>query len=184
MKRIRIVELILVSLSLFGCGVTDGVAPTSRKRVFVTSTSQTGNFGGVTGGDAYCATRAAAANLGGNWKAWLSDSNNDAITRLNDVGPWYLIDQVTLVFTNKAAIPSFPLSAINQSELQTVINAFVATGTLSTGLRDAANNCLNWTDGTGGSNARVGSSNLLTASWTANTTGVCSGPARLYCFEQ
>ena len=40
-------------------------------RLFVTSVTSTGSFGGLAGGDARCNTAAQAANKGGTWKAWL-----------------------------------------------------------------------------------------------------------------
>src|SRR5262245_2730644 len=83
----------------------------SGKRIFVTSTPYTGdlktNGAGMTGlhgADNLCGLAATAAGLGGTWTAWLSSSTVDAIDRINDVGPWYLVDRCTLVFNNKASI--------------------------------------------------------------------------------
>lgn len=61
-----------------------GVSSTApASRVFVTSTVYNGNLGGLAGADAKCQERANAAGLGGAWKAWISDSNISASSRLN-----------------------------------------------------------------------------------------------------
>lgn len=54
---------------------------TQSKRAFVTSTTYTGNLGGISGADALCQARADAASLGGSWIAWLSTSAINAISR-------------------------------------------------------------------------------------------------------
>ena len=41
-------------------------------RVFVTSSTQNANFGGLAGGDLLCTNLAIAAGLVGKWAAWLS----------------------------------------------------------------------------------------------------------------
>jgi hypothetical protein len=52
--------------------------------VFVTSTTQTGNLGGLSGADQICNDRAVAAGLTGNYLAWLSTSSMDAIDRFSN----------------------------------------------------------------------------------------------------
>src|SRR5512143_171625 len=43
----------------------------TRKRIFVTSTTKSGNLGGVNGANDECQQRATAAKLGGTFIAWL-----------------------------------------------------------------------------------------------------------------
>jgi hypothetical protein len=63
----------------------DGIG-SGIKRVFVTSTDPNGaSFGGVTGADAQCQSRASAAALGGTWKAIVS-STNELAWAINRVG--------------------------------------------------------------------------------------------------
>ena len=50
------------------------------KFVFVTSTTHTGDLGGIAGGDGICNDRAADAGLPGVYKAWLATSDADAPT--------------------------------------------------------------------------------------------------------
>lgn len=69
------------------------VPSTSYQRIFVTSTRYNGNLGGLSGADVKCQDRANAANLGGTWKAWLSDSTTSASSRLvHSSNPYKLLD--------------------------------------------------------------------------------------------
>jgi hypothetical protein len=103
---VLISSLYLVAIPLGSCGGSDNSLPgpdasvPQHKRVFVTAAGYRGDFGGVTGGDTICNTTAVAANLDGTWKAWLSDSTTNAIDRIDDVGPWYLLNG-KVVFNNK-----------------------------------------------------------------------------------
>src|SRR6185295_17957375 len=93
----------LLAVAAFLPACTDGVAPTftggaGTTSFFVSSTtSVTGNLGGLRGADARCQSLAAAAGLGRkNWHAYLSvehdaDSGGgpiDARSRIGD-GPWW-----------------------------------------------------------------------------------------------
>ncbi len=53
--------------------------------LFVTSTSYSGNLGGLVGADSKCQARAQAAGLPGIWIAFLSDSNINVLDRIPDV---------------------------------------------------------------------------------------------------
>ncbi|MCP3974444.1 MAG: hypothetical protein GY720_08120, partial [bacterium] len=64
--------------------MASGIAEAQDLRVFVTSTQQNGNLGGLAGGDAVCEARATANTLGGTWRAWLSTSTVDAKDRLTE----------------------------------------------------------------------------------------------------
>ncbi len=99
-----------------------GSPPAGAKRVFVTKGTFTADLKsagsaatGLAGADKLCSNAASAAGLGGSWKAWLSDSTTDAISRIADVGPWYRIDGSS-VFKNKDAFSSNPSVAINRTE--------------------------------------------------------------------
>ncbi len=61
-------------------------------RVFVTSTTTDGAFGGLAGGDAICAARASAAGLTGTFIAYLSSSTTDAPSRLSTSRGWVRTD--------------------------------------------------------------------------------------------
>jgi len=165
------------------------------KRVFVTSTTYSGNLlqaagaaDGLAAGDKLCTQAAQAAALGGTWKAWLSVKGTDAKTRMAGVvGGWYLLDG-TKVFNNAANLTTQPLANIRMTEQKTVINSgtSVWTGTLNGGAAGPSN-CLDWTATIGpmGTSpvATIGDA-VFASNWTDGSTLFCSSSARLYCFEQ
>src|SRR5207302_548222 len=63
------------------------------RRVFVTSATTNGGFGGLDMGDLFCQSLADAGGLGGAFKAWLSDRATDAAARLSHATvPYRLVD--------------------------------------------------------------------------------------------
>jgi len=92
--------LLIVALMAAGCeGDSGPTTPTGRTTsFFVTSTtSVTGNLGGLAGADAMCLRLATAAGHdGSNWRAYLSverdPANGNQATHARDrigTGPWY-----------------------------------------------------------------------------------------------
>ena len=59
---------------------------------FVTSTTQTGNMGGLAGADTICQNAANANSIPGTFKAYLSSSTVNAITRLGTASGWVRVD--------------------------------------------------------------------------------------------
>lgn len=168
------------------------------KRVFVTSTTYSGNLvqaagaaDGLAAGDKLCTQAAQAAVLGGTWQAWLSVKGTDAKTRMAAVvGGWYLLDG-TKVFNNAANLTTQPLDSIHMTEQKTVLNmpgTSVWTGTSSGGVGGGlGSNCLDWTLTVGTMGvpvvATVGDT-AFASKWTDGSSVSCSNRARLYCFEQ
>ncbi|MGH9382868.1 MAG: hypothetical protein ACRD2N_01040 [Vicinamibacterales bacterium] len=80
-----------------------GTTPSAGPRFFVTSsTSTTGNLGGLAGADARCQSLAAGVGLGGKtWRAYLSAERDtsgarvDARSRIGQ-GPWTNVNGVTV----------------------------------------------------------------------------------------
>ena len=64
--------------------------------IFITSTTQTGNLGGLAGADAICKARATAANLPGTYVAYLSSFTTTAIinapSRVGAASGWVRVD--------------------------------------------------------------------------------------------
>lgn len=99
---------LLLTMTLFGagCGDDSPTAPSAQSvSFFVTSTtSVTGNLGGLSGADLRCQTLASAAGYGGRrWRAYLSaehdPSNGNQPTDARDRigrGPWYNTQLVTV----------------------------------------------------------------------------------------
>ncbi len=189
------------TLLVAACG--QGVTP-SWKRAFVTSATHSGSLegiggadGGLAGGDKLCLQAAAAAQLGGVWRVWLSsrrgpDSETiNAIDRIADVGPWHLVtadgSRGTRVFNNKANLGTTPLAAFTTTEQGSALPAgeTVWTGTRAGGLANVQSNCLGWT--VARPNAGVyGEPFSTTGMWTEapDVERGCETLRHFYCFEQ
>ena len=68
--------------------------------LFVTSTVQNGNLGGLSGADATCNSLASAAGLGGTFQAWLADSTQSPSTRQSQTGEPYVRTDGTAIADN------------------------------------------------------------------------------------
>jgi len=175
----------------------------NAKRVFETSKTFTGDLktegGGTTGpdgADKLCATAAAAASLGGTWKAWISSSTENAFARIADVSPWYFVDRKTKVFDNKnglvqGSLKIGPLVNIDMNELgvqNSPVNSW--TGTRVDGVPSptvSPFNCKDWTNNQpiNGYEGLVGIGISFNVSWwTDSSTNPCHLKNRLICFEQ
>ncbi len=166
----------------------------NAKRVFVTSSTYSGNLmahgggtSGLEGADNLCNLVASAAGLGGSWTAWLSSDSEDAIDRVPDVGPWYLVDQCTRVFPNRAAIAAFgpevPIMITETGELHDPVSVWTGTG--DTGRADLFN-CNDWTNDQpiGGYEGLIGSPSRTDSFWTDGPSNPCRLRHSLYCVER
>jgi hypothetical protein len=162
------------------------------KVVFVTSLSSqhTGNYEGLTGADAFCQARAAAATAPGipqgkTWVAFLSSSTVNAKDRISN--GQYVLPDGTLVAANKAELLSGTLQhAINQDELgNTGLWLSVNTGSKSDGTiypgGASAKQCSDWTSELG--YGQYGNS-ATSWSWLSSSSSECINLRSLYCFEQ
>jgi len=160
----------------------------AARTVFVTSSTQDADLGGMGGADTLCDDLASAAGLyGDDWAAFLSDaSGRDARDR---------IDPATYVGTNLDIVADSHTdlldggidSAIRRDEAGTQVpNNYAAwTGSNSNGTYDGSfTDCGGWTSASGGQAAAVGNANSTGGSWAANGGQSCdSTSVRLYCFE-
>lgn len=165
------------------CG-SNGEACVACKRIFVTNAQYDGNLGGLAGADQKCSTAAQAAGLGGTWKAWLSDANTNAIDRITANGPWYLRDNDSRVFNNKANLMTNPLTPIRRDENDGTVNGFNTwTGTRVGGTRST--HCASWSSSAAAEFGQAGSTLSNTNSWTEESAAIrCSEQHHLYCLEQ
>lgn len=164
----------------------------SRKRVFVTFGVTTGGgVAGVAGANAKCQLSADNAKLGGTFIAWLSVPADPVLNRLQDVGPWYLVDRTTLVFANKLAITSGPNVPIDRDEngnKASGVPLLAWTGTLSNGQAAVGTNssCEGFVGAPQGGGV-AGDPTKKTSEWTQadayNPVG-CGNSLHLYCIEQ
>jgi len=171
--------------------IWSGASGTVVKRVFVTSTDPQGNtFGGVTGGDPICQSRATAAGLGGTWKAILSGIV-EAEWAINRVGyNWSelrLVDNTTVV-AYAGGLWSTLLSPIIQTEFgATRGSTRVLSGTASNGKSYSSvsdlSNFYNWTGAACSETYMQGNSSSLSAAITQGYW-LCQYDGALYCIEQ
>ncbi len=152
------------------------------KRVFVTSTTTEGNFGGLAGGDTICNNLAAVAGLGGTYMAWLSDSTASPDTRFTKSTDDYILVDDTVIANGWTDLIDADLDhAINLDENGNSLNTETFTGTIYNGTGHALH-CNDWT--TNALQAAVGGRNHMTnAGWTQSAAD-CGSPNNLYCFEQ
>jgi hypothetical protein len=175
--------------------------PFFYKRVFVTSTVHPANFGGVAAGDAICTARAAAANLPGTYKAWLSDATTSPSVSFTRSTIGYALVDGTVIDTGTSRVfyvagsgVAQPLLApINKTETggappaTTGIGGTTAvwTGTDFRGQRSSSGTCSDWTDTSFNAQGLVGDYAVSTTAWTGASAGVvCGGNKALYCFQQ
>jgi cysteine-rich repeat protein len=176
-----------------GVDVTPTPTPTAtpvapRKRVFISSTTSTGNLGGLSGADATCQSLATAAGLSGTYLAWLSDATQSPVMRFTQATVPYKLVGGTVVANDWTDLVDGTLSAaINRSETGTLIdNADVFTNTKASGDGIATTHCQNWTssapaDATNVGLAKTGATNSI---WTVFASVRCDTANHLYCFEQ
>jgi hypothetical protein len=161
------------------------------KRVFVSSQPPPtgGNLGGLAGADAFCQSAANSRQLGGTWKAWLSDAATSASARSTHATVPYVLLDGNIVAANWTALTSGTLAhPINVSEDGTIHTSDVLevwTGSTLTGAY-SGRSCTSWTSNAPGPNtADVGVSDQTNADWTNRYQQYCDRTTvRLYCFEQ
>jgi hypothetical protein len=174
------------SNGVLGCVATQCIFDVSqcRRRIaFVTSTVSTGNLGGVTGADAVCAARAAAAGFSGTFRAWIATTFvGDAPARFTQSPFGYeRVDGTKIADDWNDFVDGSLDSAIDVTETGIVVSGSVWTGTTSTG-QPQGSDCTGFTSTLGSS--AVGSIGSADSQWTFAGLAACSGNARLYCFEQ
>jgi hypothetical protein len=174
--------------------------PAAGNVVFVSSMAyQAANLGGLSGADAKCQALALQANLAGTFKAWLSDSQVSAATRLaHSALPYVLVDG-TLVASDWSQLTSGSLAhPIDRTEtggppptggVPGVLDA-VWTNTKDDGTIYSITDCGDWSSPSQLSLFHFGSASKSTGAWTLDTTNTetgswCAGfTAALYCIAQ
>ncbi|MDO8618410.1 MAG: LamG-like jellyroll fold domain-containing protein [Candidatus Daviesbacteria bacterium] len=170
------------------------IIPTDYTRVFLTSTTYNGNLGGLSGADSQCQSRANTVNLGGNWKAWLSDDTTSVASRfVHNSQPYKLINGA-IVANNWGDLTDGTLvNPINISELG--INVpdpssyyYTYTNTKSDGsigsYGGGGMSCNNWLSDQGSAHGAIGNFSVANQYWSAGGETTCNAQIRLYCFEQ
>jgi hypothetical protein len=176
------------------CGtrsVCVGGTCTAAERVFVSTGTYSGNLGGHAGANTTCQSLATAANLGGTWMAWVSDSASSPNRSFTKATIAYRLLDGTEVAANWTALSSGTLSHAIDVD-QTVASLAGATGSTAltwtstaTGGMSMGDSCTQFTSSATTGTGQVGSCTGTGATWTnASTTEACSAMHHLYCFEQ
>ena len=164
-------------------GEPDAAAAPASKVIFVTSTGHTGNLGGPAGADAICAARAAAADLPGTFKAWVSASGEAARDRLHHGDGPYLRTDGVQVADDWADLVDGSLDApVSRDENGAAVEDDAWTGTLPSGA--STTSCSGFTSSSAGNAGVCGSTTATGSSWTDNIVPPCYLELRLYCVEQ
>jgi hypothetical protein len=161
---------------------------TASRRVFVSNERFTGNLGGTSGADNSCQSIANGAQLGGSWKAWVSDGTTSPSMRFTQAPVGYRLLDGTLLAANwTSLVGGALLHGIDVTEQHaTVGDSQVWTGTLSTGVAIGTNVCNGFTSSANGAaQAVVGDTTRTDIGWSNATSQACdSNTLRIYCVEQ
>jgi len=167
-------------------GQNSAPLPPVVKRVFVTSTLQNGNLGGLAGGDSICAARASAAGLGGSWRAWLSTSAVNARDRIPDA-IYERVDGARIADDKADLLDGSIANPINVDENGNTLggpSVLPWTGTRADGTV-STQHCSGWTSAAFGIPGGIVGRGINNNSWwTDFGPATCSGSRQLYCFEQ
>jgi hypothetical protein len=130
--------------------------------------------------DESCTLAASDRGIEGTWRAWLSSSEENAIDRIEGVGPWYRVDRATILFRGKDDLHDGPIAVIDP-DAHPERNKFW-TGTLPDGTR-SSDLCNDWTvyQGLYGTVGRV---DVTGAAWAATDRLHCGEYLALLCIEQ
>jgi hypothetical protein len=165
---------------------------TPARRVFVSSKTYDGKLGGHAGADAACQALATAANLGGTWMAWISDSTSSPNRRFSKATVAYRLLDGGLVAANWTALASGNNlgSAIDLDETGASLAGSTGDGsktwtaTATDGTTDSAN-CSDFGANAASASGEVGYCTSVTNTWTVATSAEgCAAMNHLYCFEQ
>jgi hypothetical protein len=151
--------------------------------VFVTSTMQAANYGGIAGADNLCQAEARAAGLAGTYHAWLSTSTASALSHLGTATGWVRRDGLPVAnmpadLAAGAMFYPIRLTASGSDVLESAVHtATTASGTLNPG----STTCNDYTV-EDGQFITIGFSSGTSSLFTTFDRVTCATPERLYCF--
>ncbi len=179
---------------------TPSSVPEQKNLVFVTSTSYSGNLGGLSGADNKCRELAISAGLQGTYKAWLSYTVTSAKSRISHSNYPYVNVIGETIANNWNDLTDGSLdNSINIDETGKRLTANVGawTGTTSDGsisnVSGINDNCNSWTNATNNNGVYGWANHPLGAlsvgpGWTSASHVNCavsdSFPLHLYCIQQ
>lgn len=151
------------------------------KRVFVTSSSVNGAFGGLAQADNIC-NSVGSAIVGTSWVAWLSTSSVNALDRITD--QMYQMTNGDSAFAGKAQISSTgrPDDVVKFNQNGQPVTGNTWTGTSNNGTAITVN-CNDWTSNSSAVDGTVGDPNSI-GLWSTAGFSHCNALNHLICFEQ
>jgi len=195
-------DIAIDSLEITGNGVIDqGPPPPPVKIAFVTSQSYNGDLGGLSGADSKCQTEASNAGLSGTFKAFLSDNNTTAASRLNQATvPYETVTGVRIAADWIDLTDRIIDNPLNVTAIGTTVSGFAWTGSDYDGTKatyfasDYPPNygldltCSSWTSGNPGFRTLGARGNIndprAWADWWMGDGSSCTSQLGLYCLEQ
>jgi hypothetical protein len=178
-----------VNITLPETGPDDGCESLGRRTFVTEQPIGVQQLGGVAGADDRCQLLADTLQLGGQWRAWLSEEDDTTSVAqrftTEPEAPYMLLD-FTIVSDSFAQLTTnlgldHPIN-LTESLTPVATATSVWTGTTPAGLPSGLD-CNGWTEIDG--QVTIGNASAVTEEWTqAEQNGGCSQMARLYCFEQ
>jgi hypothetical protein len=165
------------------CRAVQSAEPCIWKRVFVSTVLYQGDLEGLAGADTKCQELAMGRNLGGTWKAFLSDSSQNAVSRLtHSIYSYRLLSGARIAQNDVGFFSTSHERPIDIGEDGVpVFDGEVWTGSSGSGV--GTGGCANWTS-TGGTFPAVGLTSLSDAGWANSYLNFCNAFGHLYCVEQ
>lgn len=149
---------------------------------FVSSAVITAALNGLAGADKTCNDLAAAQNLPGTYRAWLSVPGTEAKDRVTSSGPWYRVDGVMAIASRTELLSgkiSKSMALDEKGKAAPTEEDRVWTATLPDGTYSGPD-CNLWT---GMGSGRVGEAEFTDNRWSNSTIEACGNINRIYCFQ-
>jgi hypothetical protein len=158
------------------------------RAVFLSPPFGVAELAGVAAADARCQALASAADLGGTFRAWLSDDATSPSARFTHAAVPYRLVNGTTIANGYTDLTDGSLAHAIDADVHGATIAGVDevwTGTSADGTSEGSS-CASWTNATSSTpHAVVGVTNATDASFTEIYYQFCDRTGlRLYCFEQ
>lgn len=168
-----------------GDGCVDGCR--TLRRIFVTSSTYAGDFGGIAGADALCNQSAVVLEPPGNFKAWLSDQTSSPWDRFDIAFSevYQRLDGVQVVIGGWPDLTDGAIAkaiSVDEFGAQVQVSTYAWTSTEIDG-SELMPTCDDWTNSQSGVFGIVGSVIATDSTWTSADLLPCSAKMRLYCVE-
>jgi hypothetical protein len=176
--------------SIVCAGVVNEPAPLTERIVFVSSTTHTGDLGGIEGADNICTNLAEAAGLyrGYKFKAWLSDSTHSPAADFVRSVVKYVNTMGYQVADDYEDLTDYTLDnpiRYDENGHEPPEQLLVWTGTEANGeLVDIEESCSGWTSDNYEDYGWYGEHGVTVEEWTKHRKTRCRNLGYIYCFEQ